>query len=287
MPDAKKNKITKFKVKIMNKILTFLFCILTSLTYSQQKANTKSRFDVADFNKKFEVAKWLFNYDLVAWWTSDSVMVQNKKDIARLGKEWFCFQDKSEIWHAVYGKYDREKFDLVFHYTVDKTSKVKRSDNEIDTLILNTYSRALITANNQLSSLRDTSRIRFNQFIKQNDDRTFTVWILPGFQPDGTAVYGGEFIYTIDHTGNKLLKADSYFHGNFSGFKVDKSQDVVMNYRDKDKPTLGSVFFVWYYKQYFKNISIDNAKSKSTVVRNKDNSYSWVHTDKEAGNKIK
>jgi hypothetical protein len=214
-------------------------------------------------------------------------MLQNKKDIARLGKEWFCFQDKSDIWHAVYGKYESGKFDLVFHYTVDKTSKVKRSGNPIDTIILNTYSRALITANNQLRTLRDTSSIRFNQFVKQNDDRTFTVWILPGFQPDGTAVYGGEFIYKIDRTGKKLLEADSYFHGNFSGFKVDKSLEVVMNYQDKDKPTLGSVFFVWYYKKYFKNIFIDNSKSKSTVVRHEDKTYSWVHTEKNAGNKIK
>jgi hypothetical protein len=271
----------------MKKLVILIFCTLTVLTYGQQKPESKLNFDITDFNKKFEVAQWLYKYDLVAWWTSDSVMVQNKKDIARLGKEWFCFPDQNDTWHAVYGKYNNGKFDLVFHYTVDNKLKVKRTNNPVDTLILNSFSRALITANNQLTSLKDTSSIRFNQFIKQNEDKTFTVWILPGFQPDGTAVYGGEFIFTINRTGNTLLKVDSYFHGNFSGFKVDKSREVWMNYRDKEKPTLGAIFFVWYYKNYFKNIFIDNSISKSTIVKNEDNTYSWVHTEKEQGNKIK
>ena len=271
----------------MEKIVFLFFFTLTVLAKGQQKPKTASNFDIADFNKKFEVVQWLCKYDIIAWRSSDSVMVQNKNELARLGKEWFCFQDKNDVWHAVYGKYDHGKFDMVFHYLVDKTSKVSRTNNPIDTIILNSYSRALITANNQLTFLKDTSRIRFNQFIKQNDNKTFTVWILPGFQPDGTAIYGGEFIYTIDQTGNKLLKADSYFHGNFSEFKANKSREVVMNYMDKEKPTLGAIFFVWYYKQYFKSIVIDNSMSKSAVVRHEDKTYSWVHTEKQKGIKLK
>lgn len=271
----------------MKQILTIIFCTLTVLTYGQKNKNKGPNFDIADFNQKFEVAEWLCKYDLVAWWTSDSVMAQDKKEIERLGKEWFCYQDQNNTWHAVYGKYDKGTFDLVFHFTVDNNSKVNRTYDKVDTLILNSYSRALITANKQISALKDTVNIRFNQFVKQNDDKTFSVWIFPAFQPNSTAVYGGEFIYTIDQSGNKVLKDDSYFQGNFRGFKVDKPREIWINYRDTDKPTLGAIFFVWYYKQYFTSIYIDCSKSNSTTFKDSDNKYTWIHAEKEPEKKKK
>jgi len=271
----------------MKQIFIIIFCTLTVLTYGQKNKNKSPNFDIADFNKKFEVAEWLYKYDLVAWWTSDSVMTQDKKEIERLGKEWFCYQDQNNTWHAVYGKYDKGTFDLVFHFTVDNNSKVHRTYDKVDTLILNSYSRALITANKQISALKDTVNIRFNQFVKQNDDKTFSVWIFPAFQPNSTAVYGGEFIYTIDQSGNTVLKDDSYFQGSFRGFKVDKPREIWLNYRDTDKPTLGAVFFVWYYKQYFTSIYIDCLKSSSTAFKDSDNKYTWIHAEKEPEKKKK
>jgi hypothetical protein len=208
----------------LRQIWTIIFCTLTVLTYGQKKKNQGPNFDIADFNKKFDVAEWLYTYDHVAWWTSDSVMIQDKNEIERLGNEWFCYQDQTNTWHAVYGRYGNGTFDLVFHFTVDNTSKIKRTYEKVDTLILNSYSRALITANKQISALKDTVGIRFNQFVKQNDDKTFSVWIFPAFQPNNTAVYGGEFIYTIDQSGNTVIQDDSYFQGSFRGFKVDKPE---------------------------------------------------------------
>ena len=103
--------------------------------------------------------------------------------------------------------------------------------------------------------------LRFNQYIKENDDKTLSVWILPAFQPNSVAVYVGEFIYTIDETGTKVLHGDSYFLGDSRGFKVDNPREVLINYQDIEKPTLGAVFFAWYYKSYFTKIVIDNSES--------------------------
>lgn len=271
----------------MKHILAIVFCTLSVLTYGQKNKNKGSNFDIADFNQKVEIAEWLYKYDLVAWWTSDSAMVQDKKEIARLGKEWFCFEDQNHTWHAVYGKYDKGVFDLVFHFTVDNNAKVNRTYDKVDTLILNGYSRALITANKQISHLKDSVNIRMNQFIKQNDDKTYSVWIFPAFQPNSTAVYGGEFIYTIDQSGNNVLKDNSYFQGSFRGFKVDNPREIWLNYRDTYKPTLGAVFFVWYYKQYFTSIYIDCSKSTSTAFKGNDNKYTWIHAEKEPDKKKK
>ena len=48
-----------------------------------------------------------------------------------------------------------------------------------------------------------------------------------------------------------------------------------------EKPTLGEVFFVWYYKSYFTKIYIDNLKSTSTVVGDGKNGYIWVNVEKD------
>jgi hypothetical protein len=267
----------------MNKVLSLLFIGLTTLAYGQKSKGPN--FDIADFNKKMEVAEWLYEYDMIAWHTSDSVMAQDKKDLERLGSDWFCFQ-KNDTWHAVYGKYENNQFDLVFHFKVDDKGLISKTSETVDTTLLHRYSRALQTANNQIGTLKDSFDLRFNQYIKENDDQKLSVWILPAFQPNSVAVYGGEFIYTIDQTGKKVLKDDSYFQGKFRGFKVDSPKEIWLNYRETEKPTLGAVFFAWYYKSYFTKIVIENSKSISTPFKS-DNSWTWVHAEKEPEKKKK
>ena len=121
----------------------------------------------------------------------------------------------------------------------------------------------------------------FNQYIRRNSDNTFDVWMFPAFQTNGVAVYGGEGIYQIDSTGSKIIADTSYFQQGFRGFKADPPREIWLNYRDIEKPTLGTVFFVWYYKSYFTNIYIDNLKSTSTVVKDGKNGYLWVNVEKD------
>lgn len=251
--------------------LISIFCFLTSFGQLQ--------FDIKSFNKKFEVVEWLCRYDNIAWWTSDSVLASPKEEKEKIGSEWFCFQENGN-WHAVYGKYWNGNYDLVFHYVVDTSGKVKRVHAPIDSFLLNSYSRALINSNKQLDHLRDTINIRLNQYIRRNEDQTLSVWILPAFSSTGMAIYGGEFNYKFDATGNNLLDKNEYFQNGFRGFKTGKPREIWLDYKDVDIPTLGSIFFVWYYKKYFTNIFIENRNSKSTVFYNKDKSeYYWTHFD--------
>lgn len=267
----------------MNKILILLFIGLTTIVYGQKPTSLK--FDITDFNKKMEVAEWLCQYDMVAWQTSDSVMKQDKKDLERLGSEWFCF-NQNNTWHAVYGKYENNQFDLVFHFKVDIEGKVNKTTETVDTTLLHRHSRALQTASHQLKTLRDTVKLRFNQYIKENNDETFSVWFLPAFQPNNYAVYGGEFIYTIDKTGTRVIKDDSYFQGQFRGFKVDNPREIWINYQEIGKPTLGAVFFAWYYKSYFTKIVIDNSESTSTPFKS-EKDWTWIHVEKDLAKKKK
>ena len=138
------------------------FSILIFILISSTMVFGQMKFDIKSFNDKFETAQWLFQYDIIAWWTSDSVLVTPKEEQKKLGGQWFCFQEK-DIWHAAYGRYENNSFNLVYHYIVDSNSKVTRIITPIDTSLTHTFSRALINANQQLNPLKDTIKIRFNQ----------------------------------------------------------------------------------------------------------------------------
>ncbi|HEY6805101.1 MAG TPA: hypothetical protein VI306_16115 [Pyrinomonadaceae bacterium] len=253
---------------------------LPLIVFGQTPKTTKPAFDIADFNKKFEIAQWLVAYDTVAWKTSDLAMASDKDEVARLGREWFCFQDSKSVWHAVYGKLENNKYDQVFHYVVDGSGKISRTTDKIDEAFLIAHAKALALAQKKLSETIPAGSPAHNAYIKRNDDKTFNVWLLPAFQPNGVAVYGGEFVYTIDATAEKITKDESYFQGTFRGFNAQPPREIWLNYTEKEKPTLGSIFFVWYYKEYFTKIYVDNAKSTSTVIK-QGNEYMWVHVEKD------
>ena len=59
-------------------------------------------------------------------------MTEDKSEIAKLGAEWFCFQDNKKLWHAVYGKFANDKYDLVFHYLFDSAGKITKTTEKIN-----------------------------------------------------------------------------------------------------------------------------------------------------------
>jgi len=255
-----------------------LVVLLLAFTFTAFGQGVDSpKFDIADFNNKLKVAEWLVEYDLVAWKTSDEVMKQDQSELAKLGREWFCFQDTNGLWHAVYGRLENDKFVLVFHFTMDKKQKIVKSTDKTEEEFLDLHAKALATASKHLSErLKDRGAPRFNQYIKQNADKSFNVWLLPAFQTDGTAVYGGEAVYQIDKTGEKIVRDDSYFQAGFRGFKTGNPREIWLNFSELEKPTLGAIFFVWYYRPYFTKIVIDTSKSTSSVIAGM-----WVHVEKE------
>jgi len=258
----------------------FWLAFLPLVVFGQTPTTNEPAFDVTDFNKKFEVVQWLAAYDTVAWKTTDLLRAGDKAELARLGKEWFCFQDSKNLWHAVYGKLYLNKFDQVFHYVVDGSGRITRTTDPINEEFLVLYAKVLNLAQTKLGESIPAGSPTHNTYIKRSDDKTFTVWLFPAFQTNDVAVYGGEFIYTIDAAAEKITKDESYFQGAFRGFKVIPPREIWLNYTEKEKPTLGSIFFVWYYREHFTNIFIDNSKSTSTVIKN-GSDYMWVHVKKD------
>lgn len=258
------------------------YCLLLSAAAIGQTAAKSGgpTFDIADFNKKFETAQWLAEYDEVAWKTTDVAMSEDKTEIAKLGPEWFCFQDDKKIWRAVYGKLSNGRYDTVFHYTYEG-GKVIKSQSALNQSYLANMAKSLSLARSKLFNTIPDNSPRFNQYIRKLNDGTFGVWLMPAFQPDGTAVYGGEAYYQIDADGAKITKEETYFQPAFRGFKSSPPREIWLNFTEIEKPTLGSIFFVWYYRPYFTKINIETSKSVSTLLKDEKTGYFWVHVEKE------
>ena len=168
-------------------------CLMTAAAYGQRGKAKQPEFDTTAFNARFDIARWMTKYDMMARNTAEHLLRYAGADVALLGPEWFCFEDSAGIWHAVYGSYlpEQNLYDLVFHYTVDQVATMQATDAVVDSANLNPHARALKTAYRRLGETTDSLPGKMAPFIRQNPDRTFSVWILPAFQ-NFTAMYGGE-----------------------------------------------------------------------------------------------
>jgi hypothetical protein len=164
---------------------------------------------------------------------------------------------------------------------MDAAEKIVASTAKVEKGFLDTHAKALSTARAKLLTQIPEGSPRFNQYIRRNADNTFSVWLLPAFQTNGVAVYGGEGIYTIDAAGTKILKDESYFQTAFRGFRSSPPREIWLDFKEMDKTSLGALFFVWYYKPYFTQIYIDNTKSTSTLLKSKEQ-YVWTKVVKES-----
>jgi hypothetical protein len=265
----------------MKKLYILPLILIACLAASGQKASDGPKFiDMADLAKKQETAAWLVEYDYVAWQTTDVLLQQDKKELERLGEEWFCFRDKDGSWHAVYGRLVDKTYEPVLHFGMDANGKIAKSAGKLDQLFLDTHARALALGRAKLFASIPAGSPKFNQYIRQNADKTFSVWLLPAFQPNRVAVFGGEGIYTIDATATRILKDESYFQKSFRGFKTEPPRKIKIDYPELKQPTLGTIFFAWYYREYFTEIMIDNSES-STFLMKVNGKHLWTTVEKE------
>ena len=266
------------------KTLFFITCFLIQASGLYAQKNAPAAFDKQDFEKKLALSKWLYQYDLFASRSSDSVVREHIELYKRLGEEWFCYQDHRKVWHAVYGDYKNDRYDYVFHYEGNPESlKQKRFPFPRDSVLIIRFASAL-----HISHLRfdhdyksKTGDIHFNHYIKRNPDKTFTVWYFPGFQKNQKAVYGGEVVYTLDSNATKITHKESFFQNKYTSTIVNnRSEEIIIDYSNMEKPTLGSVFFAWTYRYAFPDMTLKTAKIVSTLhyfKERKVNNFVWKH----------
>ncbi len=261
------------------KIILFFACCFSIGIAMAQKKGQPLLFDVNAFNENAATARWLYTYDKVAWWTTDSIVNQPQELLDGLGKEWFCYQDSQKTWHAVYGNYEFGSYRQILHFLVDTDARISSTLARVDTNICYPFSRAINTAYREAWPVIDSAGLRFNHYVRFLGSDSIEVFLFPAFQPDNFAVFGGEFVYTLDRTGTKVLEDRSYFQGSFRGFKTDTPRNIVLDYTEREEPTLGGIFFLWYYKKYFTQIYLKNTRYSHTLYKNEKGQYSWLHLE--------
>lgn len=265
----------------MKTFLPLMALFLTQSLYAQPK---NLHFDNVSFSDKLAVAEWMVEYDSVAWRMSELVTRATWDELARMGREWFCYKGDDSIWHGIYGKYKDGKYDLVIHYILGANDTIDVSCTSPDTARLSAISRAIRTAYREATPILGGSSAKMNKFVRVNDNRSISVWLMPALQSLDVALYGGEFFYRFNTTGDLLLERSEYYQGNFKGLRLGKLREVQLNYEDTETPTLGAVYFALKYRSRFSGIRINTRAGTSLFAFSQVKGYYWLHADKLKAN---
>lgn len=250
----------------------FLLALLISVIVLAGKAQSSGQvFDTVQFNKQVKLVNQLIEYESYTQLAVDKFSKQ--PETSEL--VWFSYQEKN-IWHSIGGISVGNSFVIKNHVIFDSVYAISEYKGISDSSKLNAYGTALSIANSQFQIIRDTSSIYFNSFVIPNPDQSISIRYLPAFQPSGQAIYGCEWEYIFDKTGKNLLGQNSFLN-RITGVWIGQPRELWLNYRNTDKPTIGSIFFALSFRDYFTRIRIDTRISTSTTSKDADGNYTWTH----------
>ncbi len=253
----------------MKKILFLIIMLAFVLTGKAQ--SVLREFDTLRFNENLALAS---NFIECEFYTQLATSKFSKTENVS-SSEWFSYKENNS-WHTFAGDSKDNSFKVTKHLTFDSLYTISENTDTYDSVKLVASGSALSLANTQFQIIRDTCNLYFNSFVNRNPDQTVSIWFLPAFQPSGQAVYGCEWEYVFDKTGKKLLRQNS-FTNIMTGVWIGQPRELWLNYRNSDKPTVGSVFFSLSFRDYFTRIRIDTRKSTSTTTKDSAGDYTWTH----------
>ena len=258
----------------MKRILLYTVIIsafgLTGKTQSSDYA-----FDTTQFNTQLELADWLVDYESYSQLALNEIAKQSQDTIS----VWFSYTETG-YWHTIGGNFNKNNFRIDRHLTIDSLDRFSDFAGINDTAKINPLGLALLNAETQFQMVRDTCNIYFNSFLHLNSDQSISVWYLPAFQPSGQGIYGCEWEYVFNKTGRFLLKQKSNIT-TVSGVWIGQPRELWLNYRKIACPTVGSIFFILSFRDYFTRLHIDTQMSTSTSVKKPDGNYTWTHKMKK------
>lgn len=250
---------------ILGIILIPLYILSAKAQPSQQE------FDTIQFNKHLEFANWLVENEYFTQLVTDRMTNDPDNPVSLL----FSYNE-NECWYTIGGNFTNDTFRIVKHTIIDTLFAVSDYSGNYDTSKLYSLGSALSKADTHFQLIRDTCNMYFTSFLYRNPDQTISVWYLPAFQPSGQAIYGCEWEYVYDSSGKKLLKQNSYFN-TVTAVWVGQPRELWLNYRNTDIPTVGSLFFVQSFRDYFTRVRIDTRISTSTTAKDYYGIYKWSH----------
>jgi hypothetical protein len=178
--------------------------------------------------------------------------------------------------HLVYGDFKSKDRPYCVHFIENEPGKIERVNIAFDTL---KYGALLdiVKTNSSLIQKARTERIDLNYYFAFQTD-TIVYYALPSWQSSGFAVYGLEYsiLYKVLKGGAiKEISRDSVKR-DLAYFK-ESEDEIHLNYKDSDAPTVASIFFVYLYHDYFKKIVIDTKHKQSYLVNAEECQFMHVH----------
>lgn len=229
--------------------------------------------DTAAFNDLLTTARWLTDYEAVCWSANETDQRFIEKPFIRLGQGGFCRPEGTGKWHIYYTEQNAGSISSHWIVTTEKVEKMDLSAS--DSSLLYVF-KALEDVSFQLKDVADSMNIHFDQFVKIREDGNLDVFVFPSFQPSGQGIYGAEWRFHYSAEGNKLPGTYSYIR-ELKGVWIGQPRELWLDYTSVDSPTLGAVYFAWYYKDFFTRIHINCRLSKSTLEKDAAGHYHWSH----------
>lgn len=222
-------------------------------------------FDKSLLHSNIELARELVFYDKIAWHSSDVAVAE--EDQSKMGSEWFCFQDKDSVWHAVYGNFKKkeDQYEIAHHYILDKDFNITKTDEVPDTLYTNRFARAIHNSLGFVIKFVEKTGIKLNFYTIPREDK-IELYMMPSMPIDGRRfiAYGTHILFVYDKWGSEILEEQSEVK-YLSAVPLDTDKEtVVLDFMDYDTPPLNAIFFAFTYKDFFKNIVII-CKESSTL----------------------
>lgn len=234
-------------------------------------------FDHDAFRQNFATAQWLVQYDRAAWLATERLAESaDSALLTALSREWFAAEQEPGKWVVVFGGWSGDTFKVRKCFGVDLQGTVSEGGS-FDAAEAHRHATAIRTVYGQVGKVLDSTKVRFNHYVRRERDSLLTVYLLPAFQSDMRAVYGAEFIYTTTPSGAAVAESSSYTQNILRGFSVVAAPDIKISYPDVEQPPLGAIYFTWYFKEYFQSIIIETSKYFSVLGSTPGGKYYWSH----------
>ena len=257
------------------KIIIVLFTLIIFNNSLKSTESSKKEY-LENFSKTSWNAFQIYNIDKALYLSLDLLKNENSDSIKKISNYRFCLQDSLNNYNVIYGYPENGKFIWLFNYKCDSSYTFTVDKYKKDTNITSL-----------LYKLVNQKEYIIEKYAKKNVDLTYytfvnsdsiNLFILPSWQNSQLAVYGPEFCYTYNSTGEQIdsLTIDKEPLG-FS-IKNDSESEIYLDLRDKDFVSLGSVFFTLLYKEFFKEVYIETKNEKSYLIDIKD--FRWGHIHK-------
>jgi hypothetical protein len=250
---------------------TLFILLILLITFEGKSQNASNVFDSVQFNNNLELANWMVEYDFYTQLCLSKL--SNETDISQ--DEWFSYFENNS-WHTVGGSLKENTFHINKHVIVDSSLTISEYTGAVDTSQLHAFGNALSIAEEHFQIVRDTCNMYFSSFVHPNADQSISIWFLPSLQHSGQAIYGCEWEFIFDQKGIHLLKQNAFINV-ITGVWIGQPRELWLNYRNTNCPTVGSLFFVQSYRDYFTRIRIDALTSISSTSKNSSGKYTWAH----------